>query len=55
VILESEDEDVTFRPDEAEIRADEVVCEDCNYLHYYLITCPNCHPLTKVQYEKLAS
>lgn len=52
--VESEEEDVTFRPDEAELREDEVVCSGCNYTHFHRIDCPNCFPKTKTEYERLS-
>jgi hypothetical protein len=54
IIMNVEEEDVTFRPDEAEIRADEKECPFCHYLHYFWIKCPECFPLTKVEYERLS-
>jgi hypothetical protein len=50
-----EDEDITFRPDEAEIRSDERECPFCHYLHYFWIKCPECFPLTKTEYERLTN
>ncbi len=52
--LPSEDEDVTFRPDEAELREDETVCTTCNYTHFHRIPCPNCQPLSTQRYLELA-
>lgn len=49
-----EDEDVTFRPDEAEIRPDEKECDTCHYLHFHKIDCPNCKPKSKTEYERLS-
>lgn len=49
-----DDEDVTFRPDEAELRPDEKVCDGCYYTHYHRTECPNCFPKTKTEYERLS-
>jgi hypothetical protein len=54
LLTQHSEEDVTFRPDEAEVRPDEKECTVCHYLHFHKISCPNCYPLTKTEYEKLS-
>ena len=50
----SQEEDVTFRPEEAELRKDEKVCPMCHYVHYFWIKCPTCEPKSKAEYERLS-
>ena len=53
-MLEVTEEDVTFRPDEAELLPEEKVCGTCHYTHFHRIDCPNCNPLSKTEYERLS-
>jgi hypothetical protein len=49
-----DDDDVTFAPEEAELRNDEKVCLVCMYAHFFRIDCPNCAAKTIQEYKELA-